>query len=63
MDDFVIITEYQIWWQSHRVTRSQLGCDVVTVRAVAYNLHHFYPRQSIQRALVPCGWGHYILEE
>lgn len=42
----------------------QLSSDVVNVRAIAYDLHHFYPRWTIQSALVLLWmWGGVILKE
>ena len=36
----------------------QLGLDLVTELSMAYGFHNFHDHQTIQRPLVPCGWGH-----
>ncbi len=38
--------------------RVQLGWDLVTAKAIAYDSHHFYTHQTIQWTLVPSGLGH-----
>lgn len=64
-----------IWWQIKGKTNIKclskvldlhlppinvkLGWDIVTVKAIAHDSHHFRTYQTIQSSCVPYGWGYY----
>lgn len=40
-----------------------LGCDLVTVKDIVYDLHHIHPHHTIQSSFSPVDGGGIILEE
>lgn len=50
----VLVVELNTFLQNFNLIIVQWGQDLVSVKTKAYDLHHFYPHEAIQWALMPC---------